>query len=147
MTLYSTLHQETKSVLDDAKARNVKLEMPREGRYYYVHATISPEYIPFADPEDLLVPGLYQVFVPEEMDDSLAARCAFEAFNCLVPISCMDTIELAVIDPESGASIDINFDAELDGIELSDRCLGLEQFVAVTYALEPKKYPVGNLYR
>ena len=112
MTLYSTLHEETKSLLDEVKVGNMKLEMPREGRYFYIHATISPESIPFADPEDLLVPGLYQVFVPEDMEDGLAARCAFEAFNCLVPISCLDTIKIAVIDPVLGDSIDIDFDSE-----------------------------------
>jgi hypothetical protein len=147
MTLFTELHKKTQSLLKKAKARNVKLKMPRGGRYLYIHATISQKSIPFSDLEDLLVPVLYQGFVPEKMNDSLAARCAFEAFHCLVPISCLDTIRLAVIDPESGVSIGIDFDPKLDGMELGDRCLGLEQYVAATYAFEPKQYPVVNLYR
>jgi len=71
------------------------------------------------------------------MKESVAARCALEAFNAAVPISCLDTINVAFIDLDSGLSVDINFD-ELDGRELGNKCLGLDQLVAMTFALDAK---------
>lgn len=147
MNLFFKLPKKTQTMLDAASRNNMKLKMPVEGRYLFINASISNDSIAGADPEDLLVPGIYKVFVPEDMNDGLAARCAFEAFNHLVPISNLNTIELAVIDPDSGDEIDIDFDTNLDSTEIERCCLGLEQYVAMTYCLSPKPYPVANLFR
>lgn len=49
----------------------------------------------------------------------------------LQPYRYLDTINVAVIDPDSGLSVVMNFD-ELDGRELGNECLGLDQLVAMT---------------
>ena len=147
MNIYSTFHDKTKSFLDAARDINAKHAVPTDGRYLYVHATINSSDIAGADPEDLLVPGLYQVFVPDDLEDSMAARCAFEAFKEIVPIDNLDAIKLAVVDPETGEEIDIADDPEVYEMGLGDRCLGIEQYVAMTYLTIPKPYRIMNLYR
>lgn len=145
------LPPQTQALIDAAKAENLKLKMPVDGRYLIINATIANDYIPYADPDDLLAPGVYKAFVPVELSDGLAARCAFEAFNCLVPIKNFDAIELSFIDPELKVEIDVDFEIEIeieiDSMELGNRCLGFEQYVAGTYSLSPKPYPVANLFR
>jgi len=147
VTLYSTLHPKTQYLIDAAKVVNSKLKMPVDGRYLLINATIANDFIPYADPDDLLAPGIYKAFVPLDLSDGLAARCAFEAFNCLVPIKNLDAIELSFIDPALEIEIDVDFDTEVDSMELGNRCLGFEQYVAGTYSLAPKPYPVENLFR
>ena len=144
MNLEPNFHPITKASLDAAKAANDKLDMPRNGRHLYIHATISPSSIPGADSEDLLVPGLYKVYVPESMGEGLAARCAFEAFHCAVPVACTDTIDIAVIHPDTGLEIGPDFE-RTDFEAIAAQCLGLAQCVARSYALRPAPFPVANL--
>lgn len=144
MNLEPNFHPSTKAILDAAKACNSKIEMPKGGRHFYIYATIQPTSIPWADSEDLLVPGLYKVFVPAYMDKRLAARCAFEAFNSVVPVSCLEAIDIAVIDPDTGLEIAPNFELP-GGNDIAAQCLGFAQCVARTYSLEPKPFPVANL--
>ncbi|RFO95147.1 hypothetical protein DIC66_19735 [Rhodoferax lacus] len=120
--------------------------MPVSGRYLLINASISNDRIAGADPEDLLVPGLYKAFVPDDLSIGLAARCAFEAFNCVVPISNLDTIELAVWDPDSDAVIEIDFETEIDSMELGNRCLGFEQYAVTSYSINPRPYPMERLF-
>jgi hypothetical protein len=147
MTLYSTLHPKTQALIDATKEFNSRLKMPVDGRYLLINATIPNGWIPYADPDDLLAPGIYKAFVPVDLSDGLAARCAFEAFNCLVPIRNLAAIELSFIDPELEAEIEVNFETEINSMELGNRCLGFEQYVAGTYSLFPKPFPVANLFR
>ncbi len=144
MNLKPNFHPRTKALLDAAKAANDKLDMPLNGRHVYIYATINPRSIPWADSEDLLVPGLYKVYVPDSMEDGLAARCALEAFHCAVPVSCLDTISLAVIHPETGLEISPDFE-RTDLEDLAAQCLGLAQCVARSSPLVPPPFPVANL--
>ena len=144
MNLEPNFHPLTKASLHAAKAANDKLDMPRDGRHLYIHATISPSSIPGADSEDLLVPGLYKVYVPESMGEGLAARCAFEAFHCAVPVACLDTIGIAVIHPDTGLEISPDFE-RTDCEDLATQCLGLAQCVARSYAFCPTPFPMANL--
>jgi hypothetical protein len=144
MNLEPNFHPLTRASLDAEKARNGMLQMPQEGRHFYIHATIEPSSIPYADSEDLLVPGLYKVFVPETLEECLAARCAFEAFHRAVPVSCLDTVEIAVIHPETGLEVVPDF-GQSDFEDIAAQCLGLAQCVASTYSLSPLPFPVANL--
>lgn len=144
MNLEPNFHPTTRASLDATKAANDKREMPRDGRHLYIYATINPSSIPWADSEDLLVPGIYKVYVPESMGESIAARCAFEAFHCAVPVACLDTIDIAVIHPDTGLEISPDFECP-EFEDLAAQCLGLSQCVARSYAFQPTPFPIANL--
>jgi hypothetical protein len=82
-------------------------------RKLYVLAKTDAESLCFLDPDDLLVPGVYEVWVRPGLSDAMAVRCAVAGFHRTVPISDLDAFALSVIDPVTG----VLSAGELDNLE------------------------------
>lgn len=69
-------------------------------RVLYVHAYFNPFVeVDSIYPDDWMAPGIYQVLVPAEMEDGVAAMCAYMTFQYIIPVKYVDDIELTVRDP------------------------------------------------
>lgn len=75
-------------------------------------------------PEDVDVPGVYEVTVPADLSDAHAANCALDGFNMAVGIKLLYMFDFKVTDPLTGKVL--IRDGALDFYDLEEKCLSVE---------------------
>lgn len=75
-------------------------------------------------PEDVDVPGVYEVTVPADLSDAHAANCALDGFNMAVGIKLLYMFDFEVTDSETGETL--VRDEALDFYDLEEKCLSVE---------------------
>lgn len=94
-------------------------------RVLYVYARLSSDTEPEdVYPDDWEAAGVYEVLVPADLIDSLAANCALAGYNSSIPIKRLWMFEFVVRDPETGWEIDPDYSR--DYYELADQCGGVK---------------------